>query len=104
MPVHDWTNVEAGIFHHFHHSWIEEIQRVLNAGLLPPDCYALAEQHAAGFGPDVLTLQANTQVDDALGVPHQAAACCWKNRRSAWLPKPIRTSTAVSRAAWSFVT
>src|SRR3954468_20017145 len=67
MPVHDWTKVEAGIFHDFHHAWIEEIKRALNAGLLPPDCYALAEQHAAGFGPDVLTLQADSQVDDALG-------------------------------------
>ena len=57
MPVHDWTRVDAGIFHHFHHSWIEEIQRALNAGLLSGDFYALAEQHAAGFGPDVLTLE-----------------------------------------------
>src|SRR5581483_10086573 len=57
MPVHDWTRVEAGIFHHFHHAWIEEISRALNAGRLPDDYYALAEQHAAGFGPDVLTLQ-----------------------------------------------
>ena len=32
---------------------IEEIQRALNAGILPRDYYALAEQHAAGFGPDV---------------------------------------------------
>jgi hypothetical protein len=58
MPVHDWTRVEAGIFHDFHHSWIEEIKRALNDGILPPDYYALAEQQAAGFGPDVLTLQA----------------------------------------------
>ena len=57
MPIHDWTRVEAGIFHHFHHAWIEEIQRALNAGLLPDDYYAMAEQQAAGFGPDVLTLQ-----------------------------------------------
>jgi hypothetical protein len=57
MAVHDWTRVEAGIFHAFHHSWIEEISRALNGGLLPPDYYALAEQQAAGFGPDVLTLQ-----------------------------------------------
>jgi Protein of unknown function (DUF4058) len=57
MPIHDWSRVPAGIFHHFHHSWIEEIQRALNAGLLPEDYYALAEQTAAGFGPDVLTLQ-----------------------------------------------
>src|SRR5262249_54936277 len=57
MPVHDWTRVEAGIFHHFHHRWITAITDALNAGLLPNEYYALAEQQAAGFGPDVLTLQ-----------------------------------------------
>src|SRR5436309_163124 len=57
MPIHDWTRVDAGIFHHFHHGWIEEIARALNAGLLPEDHYAMAEQFAAGLGPDVLTLQ-----------------------------------------------
>ena len=57
MPVHDWTRVEAGIFHDFHHGWIEEIKRALNRGLLPPDHYALAEQIAGGLGPDVLTLK-----------------------------------------------
>jgi hypothetical protein len=57
MPMHDWTRVDAGIFHAFHHSWIEELARALNRGVLPKDYYALAEQHAAGFGPDVLTLQ-----------------------------------------------
>ena len=56
MPVHDWSRVEAGIFHDFHHAWIEEIKRALNSGMLSEDYYALAEQHAAGFGPDVLTL------------------------------------------------
>lgn len=64
MAVHDWTRVEAGIFHDFHHGWIEEIARALNRGLLPPDYYALREQYAAGFGPDVLTLQGD-QADDA---------------------------------------
>lgn len=58
MPIHDWTRVEAGIFHDFHHAWIEEIKRSLNAGRLPSNYYALAEQHAAGFGPDVLALEA----------------------------------------------
>jgi hypothetical protein len=67
MPVHDWTTVDAGIFHHFHHSWIEEIQRVLNSGLLPPEFYALAEQRAAGFGPDVLTLELESDGEDAVG-------------------------------------
>src|SRR3954452_3039919 len=57
MPIHDWARVDAGIFHDFHHAWIEEIKRALNAGLLPDDYYAMAEQQAGGFGPDVLTLQ-----------------------------------------------
>src|SRR5712692_37127 len=57
MPMHDWTRVEPGIFHAFHHDWITELARALNRGLLPEDYYALPEQQAAGFGPDVLTLQ-----------------------------------------------
>jgi hypothetical protein len=57
MPVHDWTRVDAGIFHHFHHDWISDLSRALNRGLLPPDYYALSEQIAGGVGPDVLTLQ-----------------------------------------------
>ena len=52
MPVHDWTLVNAGIFHHFHQRWIGAISDCLNAGLLPPDYYALAEQVAGGLGPD----------------------------------------------------
>ena len=46
MSVHDWTRVEAGIFHDFHTVWIAEIRSALNEGLLPSDYYALAEQHA----------------------------------------------------------
>lgn len=65
MPMHDWTRVDAGIFHAFHHSWIEEIARALNRGVLPADYYALAEQHAAGFGPDVVTLQGRFENDDS---------------------------------------
>src|SRR5258708_34933887 len=57
MPMHDWKKVEAGIFHAFHHEWISELSRALNRSLLPSDYYALPEQVAAGFGPDVLTLQ-----------------------------------------------
>jgi hypothetical protein len=57
MPIHDWTRVEAGIFHDFHHAWIEELKRALNRGILPDGYYALAEQFAVGLGPDVLTLQ-----------------------------------------------
>lgn len=60
MPMHDWKRVDAGIFHAFHHEWISEIGRALNRGLLPNDLYALPEQVAGGFGPDVLALQERT--------------------------------------------
>lgn len=67
MPIHDWTRVPAGIFHHFHHAWIERIHEALNGGLLPDDYYALAEQVAAGVGPDVLTLQARDLATNGAG-------------------------------------
>jgi Protein of unknown function (DUF4058) len=57
MPIHDWTRVEAGVFHHFHGYWVGEIGKALNRGLLPADYYALTEQVAGIAGPDVLTLQ-----------------------------------------------
>lgn len=56
MPLHDWTRVDASIYHAFPHEWISEISRAINRGLLPDDYYALPEQQAAGFAPDVLTL------------------------------------------------
>jgi len=55
--MHDWTTVPDGIFHAFHHRWIAAISDALNANLLPRTLYALPEQVAGGFGPDVLTLQ-----------------------------------------------
>ncbi|MFN0056759.1 MAG: hypothetical protein ACKV0T_31835 [Planctomycetales bacterium] len=57
--MHDWTRVEAGIFHAFHTTWIPEIQKTLNGGLLPEGFYALAEQHVGGSIADVLTLHAS---------------------------------------------
>ena len=41
MPLHDWTRVDAGIFHDFHTVWIGILRTKLNAGLLPPDYFAL---------------------------------------------------------------
>jgi Protein of unknown function (DUF4058) len=64
MPIHDWTRVPAGIFHHFHGRWIAAICDALNDGLLPGDYYALAEQAAAGLGPDILTLQLREPATD----------------------------------------
>src|SRR3984957_2741039 len=57
MPIHDCTRVDAGLFHAFHHSWIEELARALNRGVLPADYFALPEQNIRGPIPDVLTLE-----------------------------------------------
>jgi len=72
MPIHDWTRVDAGIFHHFHHEWISTISRALNAGLLPGDYYALAEQVIGGPIPDVLTLESRRE--EPLGSDDEDAA------------------------------
>ena len=37
MPIHDWTRLEPGDFHHFHQRWISALCDSLNGGLLPPD-------------------------------------------------------------------
>jgi hypothetical protein len=57
MPVHDWSRVDANVFHHFHQRWTIAICDTLNAGLLPPGYSALVEQHAGGLVPDVLAVQ-----------------------------------------------
>jgi hypothetical protein len=56
MPIHDWTRVDAGLFHDFHQDWTIELRRSLNAGRLPEGYIALTDQQAGGLIPDVLTL------------------------------------------------
>jgi uncharacterized protein DUF4058 len=56
MPIHDWTRVDAGLFHDFHQDWTIELRRSLNAGRLPPGYVALVDQQTGGLIPDVLTL------------------------------------------------
>jgi hypothetical protein len=69
MPVHDWTRVTAGIFHHFHLQWLAALSTALNDGRMPANYYALAEQIAGNLGPDVLTLE----IDTPNGAPAQEA-------------------------------
>src|SRR5947209_37820 len=57
MPIHDWTRVDAGLFHDFHQDWTIELRRSLNAGRLPSGYVALADQQTGGPIPDVLTLR-----------------------------------------------
>ncbi len=63
MPVHDWSRVDAGIFHDFHGEFVRATKWALNHGLLPGEYYAMMEQRAAGLVADVLALQ-RTPTDD----------------------------------------
>jgi hypothetical protein len=57
MPIHDWTRVDAGLFHAFHQGWMIALANSLNSGVLPVDYFALPEQSIRGPIPDVLTLR-----------------------------------------------
>ncbi len=56
MPIHDWTRMQTGDFHHFHQRWIQDIAAALNSGGLPPEYMALSEQITGRPVPDVVTL------------------------------------------------
>jgi hypothetical protein len=57
MPLHDWSRIPAGLFHHFHQDWSIEITRALNRGRLPKGLSALVEQRAGPRESDVLTIE-----------------------------------------------
>lgn len=67
MPIHDWTRVDAGLFHAFHHRWISALCDALNTGGLPPDYFALPEQTIRGPIPDVLTLRLSSRREEPSG-------------------------------------
>jgi hypothetical protein len=68
MPIHDWTRLEPGDFHHFHQRWISAITDSLNGGLLPPEYMAMAEQVTGRPIPDVVTLQTRAPKGDPGGI------------------------------------
>ncbi len=75
MPMHDWTRVSAGIFHHFHNAWITHLSDALNDECLPPDYYALGEQRSGNIGPDVLTLHSEEAQPSEEGGPAYSVDC-----------------------------
>src|SRR5437868_11198322 len=67
MPVHDWTRVDAGLFHHFHQRWVSALCDALNTGGLPPGYFALPEQNIRGPIPDVLNLRLSPGSEEGNG-------------------------------------
>lgn len=67
MPIHDWSRVDANLFHDFHQAWTIGIRNALNAGMLPKGYSALVEQHAGGLVPDVIALQRRSRPNPPTG-------------------------------------
>ena len=57
MPIHDWTRVPAGLFHHFHQMWCGELIKALNRGPLPEGYSALIEQRSGTKELDLLAIE-----------------------------------------------
>jgi hypothetical protein len=74
MPIHDWSRVDAGVFHDLHLGWIDGLRAVLNRSLLPEPYYALAEPVLGAAVPDVLTLRASAPATESVpaGLYHDA--------------------------------
>ncbi|MCI0461409.1 MAG: DUF4058 family protein [Gemmataceae bacterium] len=66
MPIHDWTRVDAGLFHAFHQGWICALCDALNTGGLPRDYFALPEQ-TIDPTPDVLALRLSPATEEQSG-------------------------------------
>lgn len=68
MPIHDWTRLEAGDFHHFHQTWIVNLSNALNRGLLPPESIAMTERVTDRPITDVVPFQTHGPRDAAGGL------------------------------------
>jgi hypothetical protein len=44
MPLHDWTRVDAGLFHAFHQTWIGALADALNTAGSPEGLFGLLER------------------------------------------------------------
>ncbi len=66
MPLHDWSRIPAGLFHHFHQDWSIEITRQLNRGRLPKGLSALVEQRAGPKETDVLTIEERSRNEEGV--------------------------------------
>jgi hypothetical protein len=103
MPVHDWTRVDAGIFHDFHVVWTGALRTALNEGLLPKGYYALAEQHAGRAIADVLTLHGTPEPQSPAWSPPdtggiavaEAPPRVWRRQTVAPSPVGRRRSLAI---------
>ncbi len=67
MPIHDWSRVPAGLFHHFHQHWSIEIAATLNRGRLPKGVAALVERRCAPRESGALAIESRSNARSEFG-------------------------------------
>src|SRR5688572_3718207 len=73
MPIHDWTRVEANVYHDFHNTWISVLKIALNRGVLPTGYFALSDQRISTTGPDIIATRRATDGSEPLPGPTAVA-------------------------------
>jgi len=58
MPLHDWTKADDGFFHDFHNTWLIHLKDALNGGVLPAGYFAMTDQRADVYVPDLVAVSA----------------------------------------------
>ena len=107
MPaaVHDWTRVDAGIWHAFHLSWASRLLGELNAGLLPRPYYALAEPQAGFAVEEPGDDEADTEAGFSWWREGNCLALQVAENQSPSPPEPTaRGPSAAEAAAWGVET
>jgi hypothetical protein len=67
MPIHDWTRVPSGLFHHFHQMWSASLTTALNDGRLPKGHFAYIEQKTGGPEPDIIAVHTGRRAKPSPG-------------------------------------
>jgi hypothetical protein len=88
MPMHDWARVKAGTYHNFHYGWIASIRDRLNAGVLPPGYFAMAEQIIGRPETDVVALEVGPRSTRPLKVTGGTAVATAKPKSTIVMPMP----------------
>lgn len=86
MPIHDWSRVNANLFHDFHQTWTVNLANSLNSGLLPMRYSALVERHGAGLASDVQKVLAQRGNRVAIHHPLGRVICVIEATRAAGRP------------------
>ena len=98
MPIHDWTRVDAGLFHAFHQGWINALSCALNTGGLPPRTSSLSSNRRLD---SIRSWTSSTFFYPCL--LDTSSRSGGQLTRSPWLPDPPRARLVRASEGWIYV-